>query len=218
MSFSPSNSIEFSAFCRQRQQFTLSTLLHFAPKTMSKTKNYEQSDDQASVSEMEVQRRPHRGGKSGHHVREEPTFLTYLQACLLAVTCFRHMSCYEICGRPCSSGSMHTWRSCWRRPTKTKDCWGTWKITTGLGCMFVRQRWKCSKGGWPRLLRGRRRPTHSASWPRLPSLTMTLISLFKVASTKNFGSFGSFLTIFGNLQVLASQRVAHRARPFMGET
>ena len=67
---------------------------------MSETEtDYEQSDDRESTPEVEVQRRPHRGGKGGHHVREEPTSLTYLQACPLAVTCFRHQSCYEFCER-----------------------------------------------------------------------------------------------------------------------
>ena len=64
---------------------------------MSETETYEQSDDQASVSEVEVQRRPHRGGKGGHHRREEPTSLAGLQACPLAVSCFQYMSCYEFC-------------------------------------------------------------------------------------------------------------------------
>jgi len=44
---------------------------------MSETEtDYEQSDDRESTPEVEVQRR--RGGKGGHHVREEPTSLTYL--------------------------------------------------------------------------------------------------------------------------------------------
>ena len=67
---------------------------------MSETEtNYEQSDDQASASEFEVQRRPHKGGKGGHHKREEPTSLTDLQACPMAVSCFQYMSCYEFCER-----------------------------------------------------------------------------------------------------------------------
>ena len=67
---------------------------------MSETEtNYEQSDDHESASEFEVQRRPHKGGKSGHHRREEPTSLTDLQACPIAVSCFRYMSCYEFCER-----------------------------------------------------------------------------------------------------------------------
>ena len=65
---------------------------------MSETEtDYEQSDDHESTPEIEIQRRPHRGGKSGHHKREEPTSLTDLQACPLAVTCFRYLSCYEFC-------------------------------------------------------------------------------------------------------------------------
>ena len=67
---------------------------------MSETETeYEQSDDHETTSEVEVQRRPHRGGKSGHHKREEPTSLTDLQACPIAVTCFRYLSCYEFCER-----------------------------------------------------------------------------------------------------------------------
>ena len=67
---------------------------------MSETEtNYEQSDDHASASEFEVQRRPHKGGRGGHHRREEPTSLIDLQACPMAVSCFRYMSCYEFCER-----------------------------------------------------------------------------------------------------------------------
>ena len=61
---------------------------------MSETEtDFEQSDDRESTPEVEALRRPHRGGKGGQHVREEPTSLAYLQACPLAVTCFRHQSC-----------------------------------------------------------------------------------------------------------------------------
>lgn len=63
---------------------------------MSETETYEQSDDQALASEIEVQRRPHKG-KGGHHRREEPTSLTGLQDCPMAVSCFQYMSCYEFC-------------------------------------------------------------------------------------------------------------------------
>ena len=63
---------------------------------MSETETYEQSDDQSSASEIEVQRRPHKGG---HHKREEPTYLVELQACPMAVTCFQYMSCFEFCER-----------------------------------------------------------------------------------------------------------------------
>ena len=48
---------------------------------MSETETYEQSDDQLSATEIEEQRQPHRGGKGGHHKREEPTSLIELQAC-----------------------------------------------------------------------------------------------------------------------------------------
>ena len=44
-------------------------------------------------------KRHHKGGKGGRHVREEPTSLAHLQACPLAVTCFRHLSCFEYCER-----------------------------------------------------------------------------------------------------------------------
>ena len=118
----------------------------------------------------------------------------------------------------CSSGWMHTWRSCWRRPTKTRGCWGIWKTTIGPECMFARRKWKCSKGGWPRPSRGRRRPTHSASWPRLPLLIMAPTSLFTAPSTNFFGSFGSFLAFLGNLQVLAPQQVSPPVRPFIMAT
>ena len=67
---------------------------------MSETEtDYEQSDDRETTPEVEVPRRHHRGGKGGQHVREEPTSLAYLQACPLAVTCFRYQSCYEYCER-----------------------------------------------------------------------------------------------------------------------
>ena len=67
---------------------------------MSETKtDYEQSDDRDSTPEIEVPRRHHKGGKGGQHVREEPTSLANLQACPLAVTCFRYLSCYEYCER-----------------------------------------------------------------------------------------------------------------------
>ena len=62
---------------------------------MSTTETYEQSDDRSSSTEVEVQRRPRRGGKGGHHKREEPTSLTELQACPLAVSSFQYMACYQ---------------------------------------------------------------------------------------------------------------------------
>ena len=34
---------------------------------MSETETYEQSDDHSSSTEVEVQRRSHKGGKDGHH-------------------------------------------------------------------------------------------------------------------------------------------------------
>jgi len=57
---------------------------------MSDTQTCEQSDDQSSSTEVEVQRRPRRGGKGGHHKREEPTSLTDLQAYPMAISCFQY--------------------------------------------------------------------------------------------------------------------------------
>src|ERR1700728_3070633 len=45
-----------------------------------------------SSSEEHAPRRHH---KSGKHVRDEPTTLTELQACPLAMSCFQHLSCFE---------------------------------------------------------------------------------------------------------------------------
>ena len=73
--------------------------VHFSPQTMSETETYEQSDDQSSAVEIEEQRQPRKGGKGGHHKREEPTYLIELQACPMAVSCFQYMSCYEFCER-----------------------------------------------------------------------------------------------------------------------
>lgn len=73
-----------------------STLLN---NTMSTTETNEQGDDRSSSSEIETQRRPCRGGKGGHHRREEPTSLTELQACPLVVSCFQHMACFQFCER-----------------------------------------------------------------------------------------------------------------------
>ena len=53
---------------------------------------YEQDSD--SIAELNVPRRSH---KSGRHVREEPTSLTQLQACPLAMDCFQRQSCFQYC-------------------------------------------------------------------------------------------------------------------------
>jgi len=66
---------------------------------MSTTETNEQGDDRSSSTEVETQQRPRKGGKGGHHKREEPTSLAELQACPLAVTCFQYMSCYQFCER-----------------------------------------------------------------------------------------------------------------------
>ena len=56
--------------------------------------DYEVETQSDSPLEEQAPRRPH---KSGRHVREEPTTLTELQACPLAMSCFQHQSCYEFC-------------------------------------------------------------------------------------------------------------------------
>ena len=56
--------------------------------------SYEQDND--STIELHALRRPRKGDK---HVREEPTSLTALQACPLAMTCFQQQSCFQYCER-----------------------------------------------------------------------------------------------------------------------
>jgi len=65
---------------------------------MSETESdYEQDYDSESTPEVSVPRRHHKSGKSGQHLREEPTSLTQLQACPLAMDCFWYQSCFEYC-------------------------------------------------------------------------------------------------------------------------
>ena len=54
--------------------------------------SYEQDSD--STTELHAPRRPRKGGR---HVREEPTSLTQLQACPLAMACFQQQSCFRYC-------------------------------------------------------------------------------------------------------------------------
>ena len=61
-------------------------------KNSSYEKEHEQDSD--STVELNVPRRSH---ESGRHVREEPTYLAQLQACLLAMTCFQQQSCFQYC-------------------------------------------------------------------------------------------------------------------------
>ena len=126
------------------------------------------------------------------------------------------VTCCPRRGNPCLSVWMHTWRDCWRKPTKTRGCYGTWKIIIGRECMFAKQRWRYSKGSCPRPARGRRRPTRSVSWLRPLSLTMILISILLAANPRNFESFEAFLAFLGILQVLAIGVVSPRARPLVG--
>ena len=61
--------------------------------------DYEVESQSDSPLEEEAPRRPHKGGR---HVREEPTTLTELQTCPLAMFCFQHQSCYEFCQKVAS--------------------------------------------------------------------------------------------------------------------
>ena len=81
--------------------------------------------------------------------------------------------------------------------------------------MYARSEWKCPKGGCPRLLGGRKGPIHSVSWRRHLSKIMALTSISYSTNPKNFWEFWVILEFFGNLQVLASQRVSPPARPFV---
>ena len=56
--------------------------------------DYEEETQSDSPTEGCAPRRPHRGGR---HIREEPTTLTELQACPLAIFYFQHQSCYDFC-------------------------------------------------------------------------------------------------------------------------
>ena len=60
---------------------------------------YEMETQSDSSLEEQAPRRPH---KSGRHVREEPTTLTELQTCPLAMSCFQHQSCYKFCQKVAS--------------------------------------------------------------------------------------------------------------------
>ena len=55
---------------------------------------YEVETQSDSSTELNVSRRPRKGGR---HVREEPTSLTQLQACPLAMTSFQKQSCFQYC-------------------------------------------------------------------------------------------------------------------------
>ena len=45
---------------------------------------------------------PRRHHPSGKHVIDDPNTLTELQACPLAMSCFRHLVCFEFCQRVAS--------------------------------------------------------------------------------------------------------------------
>ena len=63
---------------------------------METDSTYEMDEETVSDSSQEIHasRKPHKGGK---HILEEPTILTELLACPLAVACFKHQSCYRFC-------------------------------------------------------------------------------------------------------------------------
>ena len=56
--------------------------------------DYEVETQSDSPTEGHAPRRPH---KASRHIREEPTTLTELHACPLAISCFQQQSCYEFC-------------------------------------------------------------------------------------------------------------------------
>ena len=65
---------------------------------MSETESvYEQESGSDSTTEGNVPQRSHRVIKGGDHRREEPTSLARLQACPLAMDCFRYLSCFRFC-------------------------------------------------------------------------------------------------------------------------
>jgi len=57
---------------------------------------YERDEETVSDSSQEIYapKKPHKGGK---HIQEEPTTLTELLACPLAVACFKRQSFYQFC-------------------------------------------------------------------------------------------------------------------------
>lgn len=68
-----------------------------AIKTIERDNEYEFEEDTLSDSSRErniQQRKPQKGGRI---IREEPTSLRELQACPLAISCFKHQSCFGFC-------------------------------------------------------------------------------------------------------------------------
>ena len=63
---------------------------------MESDSSYDRNEETVSDSSKEIHA-PRRHHNSGKHNREEPTSLTKLLACPLAVTCFQHQSCYQFC-------------------------------------------------------------------------------------------------------------------------
>jgi len=63
---------------------------------METDSNYEREEETFSDTSREahVPRNPHKGGKI---IQEETISLIELHACPLAISCFRHHSCYEFC-------------------------------------------------------------------------------------------------------------------------
>ena len=64
---------------------------------MERDREYKLEEDTLSDSSRErniQQRKPHKGGRI---IREEPTSLRELQACPLAISYFKHQSCFGFC-------------------------------------------------------------------------------------------------------------------------
>ena len=92
---------------------------------------------------------------------------------------------------------MHTWRGCWLRPTKRRNCWGTWRTIIGQECTCARQKWRCSKGGWRRHKKGERGLIPYISWPRHHWRTKALNNSASAQIPKNFEHFGQILVFPG---------------------
>jgi len=64
---------------------------------METDREYDYEEETLSDNSMErhkQQRKPHKGGRI---IREEPTSLREMQACPLAISCFKHLACFDFC-------------------------------------------------------------------------------------------------------------------------
>ena len=64
---------------------------------------YEEETHNDTNSGERAHKRHHQSGK---HLRDEPNTLTELQACLLSMSCFQHLACFEFCQRV-ANGRVH---------------------------------------------------------------------------------------------------------------